>query len=114
MVVDIKKSVPMDFMMPNTSKILEILIYYHYLLKIKGTSTVLSVLTDGANWHCLSLECCRNDDRRVDRESFNKIRPHAQNHQRYIKTSVTHISKYSHFTSTLSLKFIGTIPKVLQ
>ena len=63
MVVDIKKSVPMGFMMTNTSKILEILIYCHYLLKIKGTSTVLIVLTDGANWHYLSLECCGNDDR---------------------------------------------------
>ena len=63
MVVDIKKSVPADFMMTNTSKILEILIYFHYLLKIKGTSGVLSALTDGANWHCLSLECYGNDDR---------------------------------------------------
>ena len=86
MVVEIKKSVPVDLMMSNPSDILEILIYCRYLMKINGTSAVLGVLTDGANWNCLSFECCGNDDS-------------------------IHISKYSHFTSTLLLR---TFPKLLH
>ena len=68
MVVEVKNSVPVDFMMSNPS--------------------ILPLSID-ANWHCLSLECHGNDDR-------------------------MHISKYSHFTSTLPLKTIETIPKLLQ
>ena len=69
------------------SNILEILIYCCYLLKIDGTSAVLGVLMDGADWYCLSLELCRNDDR-------------------------IYISEYSHHTSTLPLNTNVTIPKL--
>ena len=55
----------MDFELINASDILEILIYCCYVLKLNEISTVLGVLTDGTNWHCLSRECHGNEDRNL-------------------------------------------------
>ena len=52
MVVEIKKSLSVEFKMINPSDIMEILVYCRYILKLHGISTILGVIMYGANWHC--------------------------------------------------------------
>ena len=88
MVIEVKKSISAKFFMSEPSDVIELLIYCKYLLTLHKQKSVLSVLTDGFSWHCMSLKLADNGCMRI--------------------------LKYCNFTSTDELLIIGTIPALLE
>ena len=70
------------------SNVIEMLIYCRYLLTLHKQTSLVGVLTDGFNWHCMSLILTDNE---------------------YMK-----VAKCYNFTNTDELTIIGTIPALLQ
>ena len=89
-VVKVKKSLPVEFSRNNPSDVIEMLVYAQYLLTIYQQAKITEVLTDGANWYCMSLQ--RNESG-----------------SGYMK-----LLKYYCFLSTSPLEVVGMIPDLMK
>ena len=87
MVVEVKKLVSASFERAKSDDVLELLIYCHYILDLNKQSTVIGILTDINNWHCIYL-------RRSD--------------------LLMKICKYVSLNTKEETKIIGTLPKLLS
>ena len=89
MVIEVKKSISVNFATNEPSDVIEMLIYSSYLLSIYNqSSSVLGILTDGLTWHCLRLQ----------RSNSNCMK----------------LLKYCRITDKSEELVIGTIPRLLS
>ena len=87
MVVEVKKLVPASIEWAKSEDVLELLIYCRYILELNKQSTVIGILTDINNWHCIYLRRC---------------------------DLLMEICKYVSFSTKEETKIIGTLPKLLS
>ena len=56
MVIELKQSVSIDFLVVDAHDAIEMLLYCHYLMRLYDVDKVLGTITDGHVWHTIKFE----------------------------------------------------------